>query len=139
MEKDYSSVCTTRIVGLAAEECGLLSYDLDQSFDKNDLLDHEFPLVIGDSIYEQPMIKPEDILVDICGKRIEEIVEVIGDMEKSWLTRKNQVGKEYQPSSEKLWEFVKDHAENHVECMYGEEFKEEFTRLGDDLFIKIKM
>lgn len=35
--EEYSVACTTRIVGLAAEECGRSSYHVDQIFDKNDL------------------------------------------------------------------------------------------------------
>lgn len=133
LDEEYSAVCTTRIVGLAAEECGLLSFDLDQSFEKNDLMDPEFPLGV-DGIYEERLLTPEDILVDICGTRVEVIVETMGDMEHSWTTRKNQVKSENKIVASKLWEFVRDHAEEHISCMYGEEYKEEFTQLGDYLF-----
>ena len=131
--EEYSAACTTRIVGLAAEECGRLSYDVDQNFDKHDLLDPDFPLTMDDH-YDDPMIKPEDILVDICGQRVEVIVETIGSMEKCWTHMENCVENKNKSVATKLWEFVRDHAEYHVQSMYGDEYMEEFRRLGNDLF-----
>lgn len=130
--QEYSVACTTRIVGLAGEECGRLSYDIDQVFDKNELLDPEFPLTV---FSEDTMINPEDILTDICGARLEHIVETIGKMEDCWL----QIG--YFGSgtfdigvARKLWDFVKDHAAYHVESLYGEKSMKEFYNIGNQLF-----
>lgn len=130
---EYSSACTTRIVGLAAEECGALSYHIDQQFDKNDLMDPDFPMTIDDH-FDDVIVTPEDILVDICGKRVEVIVETIESMEKSWTHMENSVTKENMGVATKLWEFVKDHAEYHVQAMYGDKHMEEFTCLGNHLF-----
>lgn len=131
--EEYSAACTTRIVGLAAEECGRLSYDIDQTFDKNDLLDPDFPMTMEDH-FDDVLVTPEDILVDICGKRVEVIVETIGSMEKCWTHMENCVKPENAPVAIRLWEFVKDHAEYHVQSMYGDEYMQEFVRLGNELF-----
>lgn len=133
--QEYSSSCTTRIVGLAAEECGRLSYDIDHSFGKDDLMDPDFPMTMQDQFEEDMIISPEDILVDICGKRVEVIVETIGGMEKSWTRMENCVKKDNKSVAAKLWQFVKEEAECHVESMYGDDYKTEFGRLGDELFL----
>jgi len=135
--EEYSAACTTRIVGLAAEECGRLSYDIDQTFDKNDLMDPDFPMTMEDRFHEDVLVTPEDILVDICGKRVEVIVETIGSMEKCWTHMENCVKKENVPVATRLWEFVKDHAEYHVQSMYGDKYMEEFLHLGNELFKKV--
>lgn len=133
--EEYSSACTTRIVGLAAEECGRSSYDIDQTFDKEELMDPEFPLTMQDH-YDVDIVTPEDIIVDICGQRVEVIVETIGGMEKCWTHMENCVKKENRGVAVKLWQFVKEEAQHHVQSMYGDECMEEFRRLGDALFKK---
>lgn len=133
---EFSSSCTTRIVGLAAEECGRLSYDIDHSFEKHDLLDPDFPMTMQDKFDEDIVVSPEDILVDICGERVEVIVETIGGMEKSWTRMENCVKRDDRGVASKLWEFVKEEAESHVQAMYGDHYKEEFGCLGDQLFLK---
>ena len=132
--EEYSAACTTRIVGLAAEECGRLSYDVEQTFDKNDLLDPDFPLTIQDYFEDDHIVKPEDILVDICGQRVEIIVETIGSMEECWTYMENRVENKNKSVATKLWDFVRDHAEYHVQSMYGDEYMKEFMRLGNHLF-----
>ena len=128
--KEYSVACTTRIVGLAAEECGRSSYDIDQIFCREELMDPDFPMTMVDD-FDLGFVTPEDILVDICGKRVEVIVEAIGNMENCWTRMESCVKDDV---ATKLWEFVKDEAEYHVESMYGEEYKKEFARLGNKFF-----
>lgn len=84
--------------------------------------------------FDDPIVTPEDILVDICGKRVEVIVDTLGSMEKCWTHMENCVEKENKSVATKLWEFVRDHAEYHVQSMYGDEYVQEFLRLGNALF-----
>lgn len=127
--QEYMVACTTRIVGLAAEECGRSSYHVDQTFSKEDLMDPD----LGSSDDEK-FVTPEDILVDICGKRVEVIVNTIGQMEKCWSTREYSVEKENRGVATKLWEFVKEHAVHHIQFMYEDEYVEEFSKIGDAFF-----
>lgn len=133
--QEYKTACTTRILGLAAEECGRLSYHIDQTFTKEDLMDPEFPLTMADDD-DQGFVTPEDILTDICGKSVEFVVETIGNMEECWTNYENSVKNEYLNVAQKLWEFVKDNAEYHVQSLYGDEYMEEFAKMGDSLFGK---
>ena len=130
--QEYKTACTTRILGLAAEECGRLSYHIDQTFTKEDLMDPEFPCTMADD--ETGFVTPEDILTDICGKRVEIVVETIGNMEECWTNYEISVKKEYLNVAQKLWEFVKDNAEFHVQSLFGDEYMEEFAKMGDSLF-----
>lgn len=131
--EEYKTACTTRILGLAAEECGRLSYDIDQTFTKEDLMDPEFPCTMADE-EEERFVTPEDILTDICGKRVEIVVETIGNMEECWTNYESSVKEEYLQVAQKLWEFVKNEAEFHVQSLYGDEYMEEFAMMGDSLF-----
>lgn len=137
IHQDYSVACTTRIVGLAAEECGRLSYDLDNVFDKGDLVDPDFPLTMADGEFHKGcFLTPADIISDIARERVEVVVETIGMMEKSWITMDTRSFTDKQRRvSTRLWEFVKDDAAWHVDSLFGKEYKEEFTRLGNTLFL----
>lgn len=128
--EEYMVACTTRIVGLAAEECGRSSYHIDQSFSKEDLMDPDFP----NNTVKNGFVTPEDILVDICGKRVEVIVNTIGEMEECWSTREYSVREENKVVATKLWEFVKEHAMDHMQSLYGDEYVEEFSRVGEAFF-----
>ena len=132
--EEYKTACTTRILGLAAEECGRLSYHIDQTFAKEELMDPEFPCTMADE--EEGFVTPEDILTDICGKRVEVVVKTIGNMEECWTNYETSVRKEYLSVAQKLWEFVKNEAEVHVQSLYGDEYMEEFAMMGDSLFGK---
>lgn len=136
---EYSSACTTRILGLAAEECGRSSYHIDQVFSRYDLMDPDFQTEnIDDIDICQGFVTPQDILTDICMERVEFVVKTIGYMEDCWTNYSTSVPKEYQIVAQKLWEFVKDEAEQHVQSLYGDEYMEEFATMGDFLFINQK-
>lgn len=130
---EYSSACTTRIVGLAAEECGRLSYHVDQVFDKNDLMDPDFPTTMMDTI-DDNFVTPADIVADICRERVEVVVETIDKMEKCWISLEKSIDKKHKGVATRLWEFVKEEAEHHVESLYGVEYKIEFALIGNSLF-----
>lgn len=135
MLQEYSSACTTRILGLAAEECGRSSYHIDQVFSRYDLLDPDFQMENIDHIDVcQGFVTPEDILTDICGKRVEVVVKTIGSMEDCWTNYSTSVPKENAIVATKLWEFVKDDAEQHVQSLYGDEYMVEFKKMGDFFF-----
>jgi hypothetical protein len=140
MLKLYSSACTTRIVGLAAEECGRLSYHVDHEFDKNELTDPEFPVnTSSDFRYDESsdVVSPVDILTDVCGTPLENIIDTIGKMEERWIHAGFLgSGSFNQHVAHKLWEFVKDHAKYHVQSLYGDEYEKEFERIGDELFLR---
>lgn len=135
--EEYMIACMTRIVGLAAEECGRSSYHVDQSFSKEDLMDPDFPNNMEQEKRleeEKRFVTPEDILVDICGKSVEVIVNTIGQMEMCWSTREYSITKENSKVATILWEFVKEHAMHHIESLYDEEYVQEFSRVGESFF-----
>lgn len=135
MLKLYSVACTTRIVGLAAEECGRLSYHVDQEFDKEELVDPDFPFnSVSDFKYDDYVVNPIDILTDVCGTRLEIIIDTIGKMEECWIQAGQFHSSFNKDVARKLWEFVEDHAKYHVESLYGEEYEKEFSRIGNHLF-----
>ena len=139
MLKLYSAAFTTRVVGLAAEECGRLSYHLDQEFDKDELNDPDFPVNTSSDFKYDYIVNPVDILTDVCGAGVEKIVVTIGRMEERWVQAGFRGHKDLDDNvAQKLWNFVKDTAKHHVECLYGEEYGEEFYRIGHDLFEKNK-
>lgn len=69
--RDYSEACTTRKVDAPAQECRRISYDPDQSFDRHDVMDPDFPLTMDDQFENETRPKPEHVLEDICMARVE--------------------------------------------------------------------
>lgn len=130
--QDYSSACTTRIIGIAAEECKRIAYDPDQVYGRHDVMDPDFPQTIDDSFEEDMGPKPEQILVDLCNTRIETIVRVMGEMEFSWVSQERKV--EDSGIASRLWKFAKEDAVHHILTLYGEGKSDEFSSMGDDLF-----
>ena len=132
--KDYSESCTTRIVGLTAEECGRLSYDTDNTFCKTDIVDHEFG---SDEDNFDVGPTPEQFLELLCGTDIKTIIEAIGTMELCWEKMKSVEDSESKRVCEILWSFVEEHATHHVLELYGPLKGEEFQSMGNKLF-KVK-
>lgn len=84
MMKSYSAMMTTCIVGNAGRDCNLVSYDEHLSFDKDDILDPEFPLTtegccLPDDYYCD---RPEHVLMRMCNGLTPTTVNVIGNMER---------------------------------------------------------
>lgn len=131
--KEYSEACTTRIIGVAVEECNRLSYDPDQIFDRFDVLDPDFPLTVEDEFDEDIKPRPDQVLEYICNNRIDIIVEAMGDMEKCWETG-SRIKDTHTAIVCRLWEFAKEEAEHHVLTLYGRSKQEEFSRMGDEFF-----
>lgn len=130
--KKFSNMCTTCIVGKACVECNMLSYDEESSFDRFDLLDPDFPTVMYDhDSYE----RPQHILMGMCeGNLTQEIVSVMGDMERSWTDRRICVKMEDKTTAKKLWEFVREDAPVLLDRIYGRIRSQECSTLGDQLF-----
>ncbi len=123
---DYYKACTTRIIGLAGEECGRIGYHQDNDFDKYDIMDPDF----GESDFDESLPTLAQFLERMCNDNILAIINAMDMMEKSWKTRKP-----YKSSvSKTLWEFVNEDACHHVNTLYGEHKEKEFRHMGDKLF-----
>ena len=132
---ECKNALTSRIVGLAAEECGLLAYDPDNEFDIVDIMDPEFPMTERDVWPESDNTRtPAQFLEDLCESRCEFIVESVKEMEKTWSSGNLTDDCKVKKVVWKLWEFVKDEVVHHVEEIHGEDFKTAFECLGEALF-----
>ncbi|ACH46883.1 unknown [Feldmannia species virus] len=123
---------TSCIIGLAAEECGRLSYDPDNVFEANELLDPEFPLTCDDDNVE----KPSAILEYLCWANISEIVDVMRLMEKTWEDDRAVHTTKGRQSviANRLWYFAKDLCVHQIVENFGDEFVSEFEVRGEYLF-----
>lgn len=128
----YKSMCTTCIVGNAIEESKTGSYDEDSKFDRFDILDPDFPCNVADP--SDAVCRPDHVLMDLCGGLAEQIVCVMGDMERSWTTRCTKIKESDYKKANALWGFVKDRASTYIDLMHGSELSAEFGVLGDELF-----
>lgn len=131
--KQYAHMCTTCIVGTALTESGTASYDEESVFDRFDLLDPDFASSFGDKCRDESTA-PEDFLSALCGGFIEEIINVIGEMEMSWLARSNRVADTRSTKAASLWELVRGDASVYVGRAYGGERAAEFFALGEEMF-----
>lgn len=145
-QKKFQIALTTRIVGLAAEECGLLGYNPDITFEIRDIIDPEFPLTEADQWPEnnKNMI-PVQFLEDLCECRENKIITVVEQMERAWTKGNDDKDFDYcgnvvygeripQKIANTLWEFAKVEAVHHVGELFGDEYMKEFEILGDKLF-----
>ncbi|CAM9705143.1 unnamed protein product [Ectocarpus sp. 6 AP-2014] len=129
---NYKSVFTTCIVGNAVEEGKTGSFDEDSTFDRFDILDPQFP---DFALHEMDSIcHPAIVLMTLCGGFAEDIVRVIGDMEKSWLARCNKVRDADLASARALWSFARERACAYVELLYGSDCSNEFDVMGEEMF-----
>lgn len=131
--KDYADACTTVIIGKAGEECGIMTYDLESSFEASDLLDPDFPNNCRDVFPEDDDYRPEHVLSSICNSRIELIVQILTEMETIWFNKK-PVSEENVEICRQLWEYANEDAGKFVKDKYGAEKSEEFLTMGTTLF-----
>ncbi|CAN0299026.1 unnamed protein product [Ectocarpus sp. 6 AP-2014] len=108
------------------------SFDEDSTFDRFDILDPQFPACALDEF--DCICHPAIVLMSLCGGFAEDIVRVIGDMEKSWVARCNKVGEADLASAQALWSFARERACAYVELLYGCESSDEFDVMGEHLF-----
>ena len=133
--KDYSECCTTRLIGLAAEECGRLGYDSENTFTKNELLDSDFGASFEDRFEDEYKPSPVEFLERLCNTDSVTIVDAIGFMESSWKEMKSICPTKYQVTCKILWEFSKEESKHHVETLYGKPKADEFEKMGNTLFV----
>lgn len=131
--RDYYECCTTRIIGLAAEECGRLGYDTENTFTKNELLDPDFGASFEDRFEDEYKSSPIEFLERLCSIDSLAIVDAIGSMEVCWKEMKPSPTR-YQATCKILWDFSVEEAKHHVETLYGEPKAGEFETMGNRLF-----
>jgi len=128
----YKTVCTTCIVGNAVEESKSGSFDEDSHFERFDVLDPTFPGGALDAVDYR--CHPETVLMSLCGGFTTDVVRVMGDMEKSWLSRCNEVQQADLRKAAALWGFARERAHSIVELVHGCDYATEFVCMGDQLF-----
>ena len=132
--KDYANACTTCIIGKAGEECGVLSFDIDNTYSSSDLLDPDFPDNGRDIFPEDDDVRPEHVLSSLCSSRIEQIVRILKNMEQSWFTQ-NKISEENGfEICNRLWEYAKEESAEYIRQKFGAEKAEEFVIMGSSLF-----
>lgn len=125
---------TTCIVGNAAQDCGMLSYDEYSSFDKNDILDPEFPLTTETCGYERYVDRPEHVLMKVCHGLTPSIVNTIGEMEDSWMSGYNKVRDCNEENARRLWSYARGDAAVYIFRLYGHDSEDDFITTGDNMF-----
>lgn len=129
---DYGRLCTSTIIIAAASDCKSLSDDCESDFHASDLMDPDFPDTLDDDASEKQHVG--DYLSDMAQCRVEEVVDTIGSMQRSWSKRKTDMSLNQYRIAKKLWELGSSFGEFRLEQNHGSIMSEEFRSIGDSLF-----
>lgn len=131
----YKRCLTDSIVATAAEDSGRLSWDPETHFDADELLDPDFPMTGEDDFEELSKPRPSDVLEDMCGGNIKEIVRVTRLMEDAWENPDLMLKSENvwdRATINKLWHYGQEYAT--LQCEEMEEDMVDFVKKGNALF-----